>query len=147
MTLTTDSVNHMIRSAAAKGAFIVCLSFALIGSAAAKTYDCVFSTGVSSTSWITGNYIIQHDEKAGRATVIDALIHAFEGKPIEVEDIKATDSKLVFLWEVRTKDASGQQARMRYRAAWFKGQQYMRISAQPLGYSNMFEAQGSCTVK
>ena len=117
------------------------------GAAEAARYDCSFRTGVTERTWITERYVIEHDEAAGTATVIDGLIQYYHDKPIEARVVEVTKGKVVFGWTLRTMNAVGQQAVMLYRAAWFKGPGYMRITATPQGYSNMFESLGACTIQ
>lgn len=130
------------------GCVLLCLALLTrAGGAQAATYDCAFRDGTGTYTWIQMQYIIEHDEAAGTAQVIDPIITAIYGKPIAAEVSENTAGKVVFVWEVQSADDAGQTVRMRYRATWFKGPQRMRLAALPRGYDNMFEGQGRCTVK
>ena len=132
----------LFRVAAAVG----CLA-AFSGTAGATVYDCSFMDGTTNRTWIQERYIIEHDEAAGTARVVDPLIHALYGKPIEAKIVEDTSGKVVFRWDVQTGDDGGQVVKMGYRATWFKGPKRMRMAAIPRGYDNMFEEQGRCKVE
>lgn len=114
--------------------------------AGAVTYDCSFSDGVDDYSWITARYIITHDVAAERITVMDGLIALESDVPIRGQLVEETRGKIVFGWEVRIRDNSGQMARMKFRAVWYKAKGYMQLRVDPLGYSNSFQSRGTCVI-
>lgn len=119
---------------------------AVAGMAQAATYDCTFADVQSDGGWISGQYVIAHDAAAGTAVVDDGLVRELTGGPVAAKSVEESGGKIVFVWEVLASDVSGETTRMLYRAAWFKGPGYMRITATPQGYDNMFEAEGSCRI-
>jgi len=119
---------------------------AVSGTAQAALYDCSFVDGTANRTWIQDRYLIDHVDGAPTARVIDPLINALHGAPIEAKVVEETEGKVVFRWDVQTGDDGGQVVKMGYRATWFKGPKRMRMAAIPRGYDNMFEAQGRCTI-
>lgn len=116
------------------------------GLAQAAVYECGFSNVANHDGWITDRYVFDYDEAAGKAVVEDAVILALLGEPVAARSVEETKGKVVFVWEVLANDVTGQQTRMLYRAAWFKGEGFMRITATPQGYSNSYKAEGTCRI-
>lgn len=116
------------------------------GVAQAAVYDCTFMNMRGAEGWITEHYVIRHDKGSGRATVVDGFIEAVSGGPIPVQSVEETKGKLVFTWQAMAMDPQGQSVPMLYRAAWFKGEGYMRIVARRQGSSDVYEAVGNCRV-
>ncbi len=121
----------------------VAASFATYGSVQADVLDCTVKAGRALGGWITDRYVFKYDPAGPDAQVIDGVIQGVYGKPIAAEH-KATSKKTVFTWAVETSDSGGQQATIFYRAAYFPARKEVTIVALPGGYSNNFDARGTC---
>ena len=110
------------------------------------TYDCQMKNLEPTLGWITERYIIVHDTGTGEATAVDAIVNAISGGPIPAKVSGKTKSKTAFTWSFRSNDTRNRSATTEYRAAIYADGK-ITITAKPLGYSNMFEARGTCTVK
>ncbi|MCC1494922.1 hypothetical protein [Cognatishimia sp. F0-27] len=134
-----------MRIAAVTGSVALMLA-ATIADARTMGYKCVLS-GVDGTDWIQPLVFIGHDEANERVTVSDGAILTFnDGQPIEGRVIRANDKRITFGWLLVAQSATNQKVRMRYRATYVRGTGVFTMTAQPTGYSNMFNRKGSCDV-
>jgi hypothetical protein len=108
------------------------------------TLDCNLKPGADTGGWITDRYIFDFDEAAGTANAVDGIVQHFNGGPIVARMTDSTAKKLVISWDVQMTNDSGQQTKMQYRAAIFKADNSVIVRAVPGGYSNSFEARGTC---
>lgn len=110
----------------------------------ALTLDCTLKPTESSSGWVTDRYVLQHDPETGKAVASDAIILHYLGAPVTANVSVDTSVKLVLTWNVQMTNASGQITKMQYRAAYFKADGKITVRAVPSGFSNNFEARGSC---
>ena len=108
------------------------------------TYDCTMKNLGPAKGWITERYILTHDSATDSATALDGILQAQAGGPVPAKVSGKTSAKLAFSWSLRGKDTSNKTPTMEYRAAVYKDGA-ITLTARPLGYSNMFEARGTCT--
>lgn len=110
----------------------------------ALTLDCTLKPTESSSGWVTDRYVLQHDPETGNALASDAIILHYLGAPVSADVSADTSVKLVLTWNVQMTNTSGQMTKMQYRAAFFKADGKITVRAVPSGFSNTFEARGSC---
>lgn len=110
----------------------------------ALTLDCKLNPAARAGGWVTEQYVLQVDEGQGTARIADAVILSYFDAPIEAKLVENTDKKLVLSWRVQTKSVTGQLVNMSYRAAYSKSTKAITVRAVPGGYSNDFEARGTC---
>jgi hypothetical protein len=131
--------------------FILRLSLALAGVfflvpevSQALTLDCTLQPTESSSGWVTERYVLQHDPDTGKALASDAIILHFLEAPVDATVSEDTGKKLVLSWNIQMTNNSGQMTKMLYRAAYFKANGTITVRAVPSGYTNNFEARGTC---
>jgi hypothetical protein len=112
--------------------------------AQALTLDCVLQPTESSNGWVTDHYVFQHEPKSDKAVASDAIILHYVGNPVAARVSDDTTAKLVLSWNIQMTNSSGQMTKMQYRAAYFRSTGKITVRATPSGYSNNFEARGSC---
>lgn len=111
----------------------------------AKVLDCAMATTQSSGGWVTDRYIFDIDEAVGSVQANDGLIQSVHGGPMVAKLLDSSAKKMVVTWTVQMTNSSGQQTKMQYRAAIFRGDKTITVTATPGGgYSNRFEARGKC---
>jgi ABC-type glycerol-3-phosphate transport system substrate-binding protein len=116
--------------------------------AGAKTLDCAIQANRDSQGWIGKRTIVEWDEAAGTAEVMDDIIYAFnEKKPMQATVRVVSPAQTVFSWSLMTTDSTGQNARQIYRATFFPANQKMVVSSKPGGYIQDYVARGTCVVK
>ena len=117
----------------------------LAGQAQAVTLDCTLKPSESSGGYVTERYILDYNEAEGTAVAVDSLIQYFHGGPVPAKLSDNTAKKTVFTWTVLTTSQSGQVTKMQFRAAVFKSDNSITVSATPGGgYGGGFEARGKC---
>jgi hypothetical protein len=122
-----------------------CVSAAAATIAHADILECKLAAGSRSGGYVTELYYFEMDESSGDAQVYDALIEHYEGGPVAAKVSEDTNKKRVFAWTVGISNSAGQVTQMRYRAAYFKGDKTVLITATPGGsYDGNFEARGKC---
>lgn len=109
-------------------------------------YDCV--TGSTQTnSLFTAEYQITIDPKSGKIVVLDGLIQAVIGKPLDATLKRETDAVLVVGWRLKNVvNNSKQSATLDYTLAIQKANGRFTIQMIPLGFSNSFQNKGSCSL-
>lgn len=107
----------------------------------AGTYDCKIATSGEAQGWIAQQVMVENGEKV---FVTDDIILFTAEKAIEGKLSRENGNVIVFTWEVRSKDITNQEVRMKYRLTVQKASGAAQISATPLGYANSFMAQGAC---
>jgi hypothetical protein len=112
---------------------------------AQTTYDCTI-TVPATQNWVPEQLVIAHDAATGKVTVNDPLIHHYVGHPVEGRVAVDNAARITFAWGLKHLTNKSQQfaTEMAYRATYIKATGQMSISARPLGYSNTFDARGSC---
>lgn len=121
------------------------LLFAIPSLSHALTLDCALKPNPNILGAIGERYVIQSDEGSGQAIVSDGVILHYNGnQPIAAKVSEDSAKKLVVTWNLKMTNNTGQMTKMQYRATWFKADGRVIIRAVPSGYSNDFEARGSC---
>ena len=110
----------------------------------ALTLDCTLSPSASTGGWVTEKYVLQLDAAAGTAVASDAVILSYFDAPIAAKISEDNAKKLVLTWRIQTTSQTGQKVNMIFRASYFKSNSTIIVRAVPAGYSNDFEARGSC---
>ena len=118
------------------------IAMASMAEAGRTVYEC--STNARDRGFIPKQVIVAHNDGAGSAMVNDPIIHHFMGKPVSAKVTKNNAKIISFKWVVKTKNKKHQTADMIYRATIRKSDSKLSISAVPPGYSNTFNASGSC---
>lgn len=115
--------------------------------AEAKILDCAIAANAGHDGWVPEREVFNYDVAAGTATVLDWLIEANEGGPIAAKVVGVTKKKVAFSWNVISVSNTGKQVNMLYRAAFYNDNNTMVVTATAPGYSNKYEARGTCKVK
>jgi hypothetical protein len=124
--------------------FAAMLCASSVTPALALTLRCAISPGAGGTP-ITDDYAFDYDESSGKAQAADGVIMHYFDAPITAKVTDDSAKKLVFAWDIKMTNNSGQQTKMMYRATYFKETGKMTVRATPGGgYSNSFEGRGSC---
>lgn len=126
--------------------FLSVAAFFLASSTAslALTLDCALKPLAGNGDFVSKQYVLHFDEASGRALASDPLILAVNGTPVAANVSENSNTKLVLTWTLLLTNGVGQTTKMRYRAAYFKADDLIILSAKPGGYSNQFEARGRC---
>jgi hypothetical protein len=93
---------------------------------------------------VTDRYIFELDDASGTAQALDAITENYNGGAVAARLNDSNAKKTVISWDVLMTNATGQQTKMQYRASIFKADNSVIVRAVPGGYSNQFEARGSC---
>lgn len=130
----------------------LCLAIALSAPtpalAAPVIYSCQLDVPVSQ-GWVPEQVVIRFDPATKSVVVNDPLIQHFVGEPVAGRVKTDNASRITFAWDLEmVKNQDGQIApKFLYRATVSKADNSIRISAIPAGYSNTFEAGGTCSLK
>lgn len=120
----------------------------MVSAAAALTLECKVKAGLAGGGYITDIYVFRFDEAKGTALAADGWILHYHDAPIAAKVSDNTKKKLVLTWNLTITNGSGQQTKMQYRAAYFKGTGDLNVSATPGGgYSGNFEGRGTCKAR
>jgi hypothetical protein len=113
-------------------------------SAMARSLECVLTPNSGSGGWVTDRYYFEVDEAAGTAQALDGIVQYYNKGPIQARLTDSSAKKLVVSWDVKMTNGTGQMTKMLYRASIFKADNSVIVRAVPSGYSNQFEARGTC---
>jgi hypothetical protein len=122
----------------------VAMSCLVAGVAQAETLECTVDANAGSGGYVTKTYVFDYDGATGKAIAADGWIQEMTGGPMDVKLSENTAKKAVFTWTLNFTNGSGQQTKMLYRAAYFKGDKAITVRATPSGYANSFEGRGTC---
>ena len=109
-----------------------------------QKYACKVEKRSANGGWLADGYLLVLPEGGKTALVGDDVGMTVTGAPADAEIREDTAKKLVVTWDMRSRDAAGQLARMGYRLSYFKKTGQVTVRATPYGYSNSFEARGRC---
>lgn len=111
-------------------------------------YTCQLDVPASQT-WVPEQVVIRFDRASKSVVVNDPLIQHFVGEPVAGRVKTDNASRITFAWDLdMVKNQNGQIApKFLYRATVSKADNSIRISAIPAGYTNTFEAGGTCSLK
>jgi hypothetical protein len=132
--------------------FAFCLGFAFVAAtpvlAAPVIYTCQLDVPASQ-GWVPEQVVIRYDAADKSVVVNDPLIQHFVGEPVAGRVKTNNASRITFAWDLEmVKNQDGQIApKFLYRATVSKADNSIRISAIPAGYSNTFEAGGTCSLQ
>lgn len=115
--------------------------------AEAKVLDCAIAVNASHDGWVMDREIFDFDAEAGTATVLDAMTQTYMGGAIPAQVVDRTMKKVAFSWKVQSTSNTGKPVNMVYRAAYYSDTNTMVVTAAAPGFSNKYEARGTCTVK
>lgn len=127
---------------------LLCIVMAVGGlfavAAQAETLECRIAPTSAAGDYVTETYVFDYDGATGRAIASDGWIQHLNGAPMDVKLSEDTAVKSVFSWALNFTNSVGQQTKMLYRAAYFKGDKSVTVRATPSGYTNSFEGRGTC---
>ncbi len=129
-------------------ACVVC-SLPATAPATTLTYECEIRERGNS-GWIPSELTIVHDTEQDTALIWDPVVLLFnEGQPLEGRVDIENARRITFAWSVKeARSDTGQYvSAMNYRATLLKEREAIRIFAIPLGYSNNFNGDGTCSLK
>jgi hypothetical protein len=112
--------------------------------AQAEVIECRMKPDAASGGYITDVYYFEFNAETKVARVNDGVIQYVYKEPIAAKMSESTAKKFVFSWNVLLTNGTGQQTKMQYRAAIFRGNKTITVRATPGGYDNSFEARGTC---
>ncbi len=115
--------------------------------AEAKILDCAIAVNAGHDGWVPDREIFDYDVEAGTATVLDGMTQTYMGGAAPAQVVGVTRKKVAFTWKVQSTSSTGKNVNMLYRAAFYNDNKTMVVSAIAPGYSNKYEARGTCTVK
>lgn len=116
--------------------------------ASPATYTCTLAVAASQT-WVPEQVVIRFDTATKSVVVNDPIIQHFVGEPVAGRIKTNNATRITFAWDLEmVQNQDGQTApKFLYRATITKADNSVRISAIPAGYSNTFEASGSCKLQ
>ena len=126
--------------------FALCLALsALAGQAQAdQAYECAIKQVSANGPWLPEVVVVGTEGGSTKPVVYDPLIDHFAGHPIAAKIDTDNDKRITYAWELKIKSGSNQHSRMRYRLTVTKKTLAAQMTAQPLGYEDIFIATGSC---
>ncbi len=98
----------------------------------------------ANNGWVPQVVLLDHKDGASAATVNDGVIRFCLGKPVEARIPTDNDLSTTYAREIMARDSSGNNSMMIYRLTIMKADLWARIKAIPQGYSNNFDAGGTC---
>jgi hypothetical protein len=112
------------------------------------TYICTLKVPASQ-GWVPSQLVILHKDDEPTALVNDPIIAHFVKKPVEAKVVANNRKRIAFTWELKEiVNREGQETqRFNYRAAYIKTTGKISVSARPDGFSDVFDAYGTCEVK
>lgn len=126
----------------------LCLLAASPALAKPVTYTCNLAVAAAQ-GWVPEQVVIRFDPADKSVLVNDPLIMHFVGEPVAGRVKTDNATRITFAWDLEMiKNQAGQVApKFLYRATIAKADNSVRISAIPAGYSNTFEAGGTCSLQ
>jgi hypothetical protein len=120
-------------------------SLFLATAATAEVLECKIAVNESSAGYITEIYYFESDPETGKALAHDGLTEHFEGGPVAAKIVDDSKKKKVFSWSVAVTSSKGQNAKLLFRASYFKDKKTVLITAAVGGgYDGGFEGRGTC---
>ena len=112
------------------------------------TYQCRLEVS-QANGWVPDQVVILHEPGTKTALVNDPIIRHFVKEPVEAKVVTENDKRITFQWKLKMVKNNAQQVapQFTYRATVMKADKSIRINATPAGYSNFFEAGGTCSAK
>lgn len=112
---------------------------------ASTTFTCQIEQAAGNLGWIAPDMVVVHEDGAPRALVNDGLIDTVLGRPVEAQVATDNAARTTYTWQVPTTDSSGQNGKLLFRLTIMKADLSARVKAVPQGYSNNFDAGGTCS--
>lgn len=113
----------------------------------AKILDCAIAVNASHDGWVPDREIFDYNVDAGTATVLDGMTQGYMGGAIPAEVGGVTRKKVAFNWKVQSTSTTGKNVNMLYHAAFYNDTNMIVVTATAPGFSNKYEARGTCKVK
>ena len=107
-------------------------------------YECAINQVSSNGSWLPEVVVVGSKDSDAKPEVFDPVIKYFVGHPIVAKVETENDRRVTYTWEVKVKANNNQFARMLYRLTVTKKNLAAQMTAQPLGYEDVFIAPGTC---
>lgn len=114
---------------------------------ARDVYECSFAEVANNLGYMPPLVVMSPGPDGQSATVVDGFIQEVEGGPIDVKIASQSAQKIAVSWEVVLPSVTDSHIRVRYRLSVQKGNLSASLTGRPLNYSNVFTAQGKCTLK
>ena len=124
-------------------AVLCAVGFGIAAPAFAQSYYCTLKETGRRTGWISPDMYVHIAADAREIVVEDAVMQHFGTQSVNAKVGDITASGILFRWSVDTR-AGNQWARIEYRATLSQDSMKIRVQAKPTGYSNEFEARGTC---
>ena len=119
----------------------------LPGVAQAEIIDCATQPAENDGFWLTNRYVFNVDPAARTVEVVDGLIAQVSGGPIAGKLVTYTDKQFAAAWDVLVISSTGQRTKLAFRGTYFRQLNQFQVTAKPVGYRDIFDAPGNCTVK
>ncbi len=114
---------------------------------AQDVFECRYEQKKANLGWVPEGAVIAHKAGATTATLSDPFVLYVHDKPIEVKVDKETDARITLSYELILTEEKGSKTRVKYRVTVYKADLSVTILGAPLGFSNTFDAKGSCEKK
>ncbi len=108
------------------------------------SWVCSFPDQATGKVLVTGKWTVKQKTGATEAAVNSGLIEGVTGGSVQALVEKDTPKQLLVSWNLKLKNDRNQHTRMRYRLNIVQGGKKATMSAQPMGYDNMFSNFGAC---
>ena len=131
---------------ALKVAFAGLISVLLIASPslAREVYECKFPTVGNNMGYLPDVVMLAREDGSETISVVDGIIQAMKGGPIELKVAEENAAKLSVSWPLMLQASTKDYVKVLYRISIQKSSLAASISGRPAGFTNNFSAQGKC---
>ena len=129
-----------------KFAFAGLISVLLIAtpSLAREVYECKFPTVGNNMGYLPDVVMLAREDGSETISVVDGIIQAMKGGPIELKVAEENAAKLSVSWPLMLQASTKDYVKVLYRISIQKSSLAASISGRPAGFTNNFSAQGKC---
>ena len=129
-----------------KVAFAGVMSVLLLASPtlAREVYECKFPRVGNNMGYLPDVVMLAREDGSETISVVDGIIQAMKGGPIELKVAEENAAKLSVSWPLMLQASTKDYIKVLYRISIQKSSLAASISGRPAGFSNNFSAQGKC---
>lgn len=120
------------------------LSLAASAVSAREVYECSFPTVASNMGYLPDVVMLAREDGSDTISVVDGIIQAMKGGPIELKVAEENSAKLSVSWPLMLQSRNNAYIKVIYRISIQKSSLAASLAGRPAGYGNTFTAQGKC---
>jgi hypothetical protein len=114
---------------------------------ARDVYECNFPEVSNNLGYLPTLVVMSPNPDGVTATVVDGIIQAEKGGPIEVDIADENARKLSVSWAIMLQSSGNDYVKVAYRLSIQKSGLAASLTGRAQGYTNVFTAQGKCARK